>query len=232
MQDELVSQMFSGPLQLVLVSTAGVLQLQRRRPVDVLQALLQVRPCCCCCCVCRNMQTCCGEGIGPLTHFSGLLSCGYKGTLGGASCQPTSVVELPVCACLLPAVLLLTVHAGCCRSVLLQERSPEKLQQFFEAYGAPEAAAMCYLLATAENQSMVRGRRCCVLRGKRKLGMQRSQHKQQLLVFQGSIGSFHQTSRVGVGAAVFLATCEPTTAPCSDIVQVNPVDALCMLCCL
>jgi hypothetical protein len=43
MQDELVSQMFSGPLQLVLVSTAGVLQLERRRPVDVLQALLQVR---------------------------------------------------------------------------------------------------------------------------------------------------------------------------------------------
>lgn len=74
-QDELAGQMFSGPLQLVLVSTAGVLQLERRRPVDVLQALLQ-------------------------------------------------------------------------------ERSPEKLQQFFEAYGAPEAAAMCYLLATAENQSM------------------------------------------------------------------------------
>jgi hypothetical protein len=45
MQDELVSQMFSGPLQLVLVSTAGVLQLERRRPVDVLQALLQVRAC-------------------------------------------------------------------------------------------------------------------------------------------------------------------------------------------
>lgn len=42
MQDELVSQMFSGPLQLVLVSTAGVLELERRRPVDVLQALLQV----------------------------------------------------------------------------------------------------------------------------------------------------------------------------------------------
>jgi hypothetical protein len=45
--------------------------------------------------------------------------------------------------------------------LLLQERSPEKLQQFFEAYGAPEAAAMCYLLATAENQSMVGGRHCC-----------------------------------------------------------------------
>lgn len=41
-QDELTGQMFSGPLQLVLVSTAGVLQLERRRPVDVLQALLQV----------------------------------------------------------------------------------------------------------------------------------------------------------------------------------------------
>lgn len=75
MQDELVAQMFSGPPQLVLVSTAGVLELERRRPVDVLQALLQ-------------------------------------------------------------------------------ERSPEKLQQFFEAYGAPEAAAMCYLIATAGNQSM------------------------------------------------------------------------------
>jgi hypothetical protein len=47
--------------------------------------------------------------------------------------------------------------------VPLQERSPEKLQQFFEAYGAPEAAAMCYLLATAENQSMVGGCSCCVL---------------------------------------------------------------------
>jgi hypothetical protein len=45
--------------------------------------------------------------------------------------------------------------------VLLQERSPEKLQQFFEAYGAPEAAAMCYLLATAENQSMVGGGSGC-----------------------------------------------------------------------
>jgi hypothetical protein len=45
MQDELVGQMFSGPLQLVLVSTAGVLQLERRRPVDVLQALLQVSCC-------------------------------------------------------------------------------------------------------------------------------------------------------------------------------------------
>eukprot|EP00879_Flechtneria_rotunda_P022745 GHRR01024022.1.p1 GENE.GHRR01024022.1~~GHRR01024022.1.p1 ORF type:complete len:934 (+),score=353.75 GHRR01024022.1:671-3472(+) len=75
MQDELVAQMFSGPPQLVVVSTAGVLELERRRPVDVLQALLQ-------------------------------------------------------------------------------ERAPEKLQQFFEAYGAPEAAAMCYLIAASENQSL------------------------------------------------------------------------------
>lgn len=42
MQDELVAQMFSGPQQLVVVSTAGVLELERRRPVDVLQALLAV----------------------------------------------------------------------------------------------------------------------------------------------------------------------------------------------
>lgn len=39
--------------------------------------------------------------------------------------------------------------------VYLQERSPDKLKQFFDAYGAPEAAAMCYLVATQERQSMV-----------------------------------------------------------------------------
>jgi hypothetical protein len=38
---------------------------------------------------------------------------------------------------------------------MLQERSGEKLKQFFEAYGPAEAAAMCYLLATADKQSMV-----------------------------------------------------------------------------
>lgn len=43
MQNELVSQIFTGPPQMVLVSTAGVLELERRRPVDVLQELLQVR---------------------------------------------------------------------------------------------------------------------------------------------------------------------------------------------
>lgn len=42
MQNELVSQIFTGPPQMVLVSTAGVLELERRRPVDVLQELLQV----------------------------------------------------------------------------------------------------------------------------------------------------------------------------------------------
>ena len=42
MQNELVSQLFTGPPQMVLVSTAGVLELERRRPVDVLQELLQV----------------------------------------------------------------------------------------------------------------------------------------------------------------------------------------------
>eukprot|EP00878_Enallax_costatus_P016050 GHUV01016827.1.p1 GENE.GHUV01016827.1~~GHUV01016827.1.p1 ORF type:complete len:1150 (+),score=458.72 GHUV01016827.1:567-4016(+) len=75
MQDELVAQMFSGPQQLVVVSTAGVLELERRRPVDVLQALLA-------------------------------------------------------------------------------ERSADKLKQFFDAYGAPEAAAMCYLIGTQDRQSM------------------------------------------------------------------------------
>lgn len=43
MQNELVSQIFTGPPQMVLVSTAGVLELERRRPVDVLQELLQVQ---------------------------------------------------------------------------------------------------------------------------------------------------------------------------------------------
>lgn len=47
MQNELVSQIFTGPPQVVLVSTAGVLELERRRPVDVLQELLQVRGVCC-----------------------------------------------------------------------------------------------------------------------------------------------------------------------------------------
>lgn len=42
MQNELLSQIFTGPPQMVLVSTAGVLELERRRPVDVLQELLQV----------------------------------------------------------------------------------------------------------------------------------------------------------------------------------------------
>jgi hypothetical protein len=38
----------------------------------------------------------------------------------------------------------------------MQEHSAEKLKQFFEAYGPAEAAAMCYLLATSDKQSMVR----------------------------------------------------------------------------
>jgi nuclear pore complex protein Nup155 len=42
MQNELLSQIFTGPPQMVLVSTSGVLELERRRPVDVLQELLQV----------------------------------------------------------------------------------------------------------------------------------------------------------------------------------------------
>jgi hypothetical protein len=42
-----------------------------------------------------------------------------------------------------------------CSPVVLQERSGEKLKQFFEAYGPAEAAAMCYLLATGDKQSMV-----------------------------------------------------------------------------
>lgn len=42
MQSELVSQIFTGPPQMVLVSTSGVLELERRRPVDVLQELLGV----------------------------------------------------------------------------------------------------------------------------------------------------------------------------------------------
>ena len=42
-QDELAVQVFgAGPPRVVLVTTAGVLQLERRRPVDVLQAMLQV----------------------------------------------------------------------------------------------------------------------------------------------------------------------------------------------
>ena len=49
MQNELLSQIFTGPPQMVLVSTAGVLELERRRPVDVLQELLQV-------CVCGQGQ--------------------------------------------------------------------------------------------------------------------------------------------------------------------------------
>lgn len=43
MQNELVSQIFTGPPQIVLVSTSGVLELERRRPVDILEELLQVR---------------------------------------------------------------------------------------------------------------------------------------------------------------------------------------------
>jgi hypothetical protein len=44
-----------------------------------------------------------------------------------------------------------------CACVVLQERSAEKLKQFFEAYGPAEAAAMCYLLATS-NQGLVGAR--------------------------------------------------------------------------
>jgi hypothetical protein len=68
MQNELVSQIFTGPPQMVLVSTAGVLELERRRPVDVLQELLQVgggiRLCQCYSCTVR-IQCCKGaHGVG------------------------------------------------------------------------------------------------------------------------------------------------------------------------
>lgn len=33
-------------------------------------------------------------------------------------------------------------------SAILEERSAQRLEQFFSAYGAPEVAAMCFLLAT------------------------------------------------------------------------------------
>ena len=42
-QDELSAQIFSPPQRFVLISTAGTLELERRRPVDVLAALLAER---------------------------------------------------------------------------------------------------------------------------------------------------------------------------------------------
>ncbi|KAI8471772.1 MAG: nucleoporin-domain-containing protein [Monoraphidium minutum] len=43
MTDELVSQIFTPPQRFVLISTAGVLELEKRRPADVLAALLAER---------------------------------------------------------------------------------------------------------------------------------------------------------------------------------------------
>ncbi|MEW5305512.1 MAG: hypothetical protein WDW36_008046 [Sanguina aurantia] len=68
--DELSTQIFTPAPRFVLISTAGTMEVERRRPVDVLASILE-------------------------------------------------------------------------------ERSPEKLRSFFDIYGAVEAAAMCYILATA-----------------------------------------------------------------------------------
>ncbi|KAF8069564.1 NUP155 [Scenedesmus sp. PABB004] len=116
MQDELVGQMWMGPLQLVLVTTAGVLELERRRPVDVLQALLQAR-----------------RRAGAARR--------WPSTTAARSARAADGGRL-------------TAAAPATAAAAAQERAPEKLQQFFEAYGAAEAAAMCYLLATADGVSM------------------------------------------------------------------------------
>lgn len=41
---------------------------------------------------------------------------------------------------------------------LLEQRDATKLELFFKSYGAPEAAAMCILLATAGPPQVQRGR--------------------------------------------------------------------------
>jgi hypothetical protein len=73
-QDELISQMFSGPTQLVVVSTAGVLELERRRPADVLQALLLVRGCMVECCFFDSMACTCLQKV-PVSRAADLLCC-------------------------------------------------------------------------------------------------------------------------------------------------------------
>jgi len=70
MQDELFTQVFNPPPRFVLISTAGVIELEKRRPIDILQQILE-------------------------------------------------------------------------------ERSSDKLRQFFEAFGPPEAAAMCFMVAAS-----------------------------------------------------------------------------------
>jgi nuclear pore complex protein Nup155 len=84
MRDDLFSQVFNPPQRFVLLSNAGVIELEKRRPVDVLQQLLQEeRP----------------TGAGAAA--------------GAAGAASTRVAE------------------------------------FFQSYGAAEAAAMCILLASA-----------------------------------------------------------------------------------
>jgi hypothetical protein len=136
MQNELLSQIFTGPPQMVLVSTAGVLELERRRPVDVLQELLQVGWAGWCFSACKLCGKC--------------LSCGSR---HGSSVPERSWIIQQDIKCHCAACFAYADMA--CSPVVLQERSGEKLKQFFEAYGPAEAAAMCYLLATGDKQSMV-----------------------------------------------------------------------------
>lgn len=115
-RDELTSQNLGAAPRWVLATTAGVLQLEKRRPVDVLAQV--------------------GLSVGGRRRGRWLPATGHA-VQPGPSAPPAPL-------------LLIAMH--CLRSghlQLLEQRDQAKLEVFFQSYGAPEAAAMCVLLATA-----------------------------------------------------------------------------------
>lgn len=73
-----------------------------------------------------------GIGCLPIAHLAALTATDGAGATYAHKLRPVDVLEQ-----------------------ILRENRGGKLEQFFALYGAPEASAMCYFLATAKNKNEV-----------------------------------------------------------------------------
>lgn len=141
-RDELSLQNLAPPPRFVAVTTAGVLELEKLRPADVLAQVRLGALSCCCSVFCAVMTA------GTL-ELEKLPPGRRAGTSGVGPLYPCGV-----CGKVLSVIVMvvLYVYRPACRpspAQLLEERSSAKLEQFFKSYGPAEAAAMCVLLATS-----------------------------------------------------------------------------------
>ena len=134
-RDELTTQNLAAAPRFVMVTTAGVLEMEKMRPVDV---LAQVG----------------SRGVWKNESAGGTVG----GIAVGAAGRPPPTASSPAHLCL-PACLPSPPLQ------LLEQRDQGKLEMFFKSYGAPEAAAMCIMLATAGPPQVGGGAwaggRCC-----------------------------------------------------------------------